>query len=54
MPNAQTIAKLNRLIGQTPFFEVHVSRSFRLDQAADAHQALEQHYLGKISLHPAS
>jgi NADPH2:quinone reductase len=46
-PNA--IVKLNRLIEAGPF-EVHVARTFRLDQAAEAHQALGGHYLGKLAL----
>ena len=46
------IAKLNRLIDAGPF-EVHVARAFRLDQAAEAHRALGEHYLGKIALRPS-
>ena len=52
MPDPQAIEKLNQLIessGTTPF-EVHVARSFRLEQAAEAHRALDQHYLGKLVL----
>jgi NADPH:quinone reductase len=45
----KAIEKLNRLIEAGPF-EVHVARTFRLDQAADAHQALDEHYLGKLAL----
>jgi NADPH:quinone reductase-like Zn-dependent oxidoreductase len=41
--------KLNRLIEAGPF-EVHVARTFNLDQAADAQRALEDHYLGKLAL----
>jgi NADPH:quinone reductase-like Zn-dependent oxidoreductase len=41
--------KLNRLIEAGPF-EVHVARTFKLDQAADAQRALEDHYLGKLAL----
>lgn len=41
--------KLNRLIEAGPF-EVHVARTFSLDQAADAQRALEDHYLGKLAL----
>jgi NADPH:quinone reductase-like Zn-dependent oxidoreductase len=41
--------KLNRLIEAGPF-EVHVARTFDLDQAADAQRALEDHYLGKLAL----
>src|SRR5262249_12912501 len=43
------IEKLNRLIEAGPF-EVHVARTFGLDQAAEAHQALDEHYLGKLAL----
>lgn len=45
------IEKLNRLIGAGPF-EVHVARTFSLDEAAEAHRALEHHFLGKLALHP--
>jgi NADPH:quinone reductase len=41
--------KVNRLIEAGPF-EVHVARTFNLDQAADAQRALEDHYLGKLAL----
>jgi NADPH:quinone reductase len=58
MPDPQAIEKLNRLIessgppGTGPF-EVHVARSFPLDQAAEAHRALDEHYLGKLVLQTA-
>jgi NADPH:quinone reductase len=29
---------------------VHVARTFALDQAADAHRALGEHYVGKLAL----
>ena len=48
----QSIAKLNRLIDQGPF-EVHVARTFSLDQAADAHKALDEHFLGKMAILPS-
>jgi NADPH2:quinone reductase len=41
--------KLNHLIEAGPF-EVHVARTFNLDQAADAQRALEDHYIGKLAL----
>jgi NADPH2:quinone reductase len=50
-PSPEAIAKLNRLIEQAPF-EVHVARTFPLDQAAEAHRALGDHFLGKIALRP--
>jgi NADPH:quinone reductase len=46
------IDKLNRLIDSGPF-EVHVARTFPLDQAAEAHRALGEHYLGKLALRPS-
>ena len=58
MPDPQAIEKLNRLIessmpsGIGPF-DVHVARSFSLEQAAEAHRALNEHYLGKLVLHIA-
>jgi NADPH:quinone reductase-like Zn-dependent oxidoreductase len=47
--DSAAIDKLNRLIEAGPF-EVHVARAFRLDQAAEAHRALDAHYLGKLAL----
>jgi NADPH:quinone reductase len=45
------IAKLNRLI-EAGSFEVHLGKIFSLDQAAEAQQALETHFLGRIALLP--
>jgi NADPH:quinone reductase-like Zn-dependent oxidoreductase len=50
-PDPKAIAKLNRLIEAGPF-HVHVARSFPLSQAAEAHRALHEHYLGKLALRP--
>ncbi|HEY5742823.1 MAG TPA: NADP-dependent oxidoreductase [Terrimicrobiaceae bacterium] len=52
MPDPQAIEKLNRLVESEglPPFEVHIARSFPLDQAAEAHRALDKHYLGKLVL----
>jgi len=44
-------AKLHRLIASGPF-EIHVARTFPLEQVAEAHRALEHHYLGKLALRP--
>jgi NADPH:quinone reductase len=41
--------RLNELIDSGPF-EVHVDKTFRMDEAAEAHQALSKHHLGKIAL----
>ncbi|MDB5392158.1 MAG: hypothetical protein JWM11_7804 [Planctomycetaceae bacterium] len=51
-PHPGMIAKLNELIERGPF-EVHIARTFPLDQAAKAHEALNEHYLGKIALRPS-
>ena len=48
-PDPKTFAKLNELIDDGPF-EVHIARTFRLEEAAEAHRALESHYLGKLAL----
>src|SRR5262245_34241362 len=41
--------KLNWLIESGPF-EVHVARAYPLDQAADAHRAVERHHVGMLVL----
>src|SRR5215475_97853 len=48
-PDPQTFAKLNELIDGGPF-EVHIARTFKLEDAAEAQQALNGHYLGKLAL----
>jgi NADPH2:quinone reductase len=50
-PDREIIDKLNGLIEAGPF-EVHIARTFPLEQAADAHRALDEHYLGKLALRP--
>ena len=52
MPTPEAMAKLNRLIEQAPF-EVHVDRTFTLDEAAEA-LPVEEHHVGKIALIPRS
>jgi NADPH:quinone reductase len=47
--NREAIEKLKQLIEVGPF-EVHVARTFPLGNAAEAHRALSQHYLGKLAL----
>jgi NADPH:quinone reductase-like Zn-dependent oxidoreductase len=47
--NPALIERLNALIDSGPF-EVHVARTFRLEEASKAHQALTEHHLGKIAL----
>jgi NADPH:quinone reductase-like Zn-dependent oxidoreductase len=48
----EATAKLHRLIASGPF-EIHVARVFPLEQIAEAHRALEEHYLGKLALRPS-
>jgi len=48
-PNPKTFARLNELIDGGPF-EVHIARTFKLEDAAKAQQALNDHYLGKLAL----
>ena len=48
-PDPKTFAKLNELIDGGPF-EVHIARTFKLEEAAEAQRALESHYLGKLAL----
>jgi NADPH2:quinone reductase len=43
------VSKLNKLIEVGPF-EVHLGKTFSLDQIADAYQALGSHYLGRLAL----
>jgi len=43
------IKRLNALIDSAPF-EVHVDKTFRLEEAREAHKALTEHHLGKIAL----
>ena len=52
-PSPESLRKLNQLIESGPF-EVVVARTFRLDQAGEAHRALDQHYLGKLAIRPAA
>jgi NADPH2:quinone reductase len=53
MPDPAAIEKLDRLIETGPIpFEVHVARAFPLDQVAEAHRALGEHFLGKLVLKP--
>jgi NADPH:quinone reductase-like Zn-dependent oxidoreductase len=52
-PDPKLIDKINRLIEAGPF-HVHIAQTFGLDQAADAHRALEAHHLGKLALRPSS
>ena len=43
------VQRLNALIDSGPF-EVHVDRTFGLDEVREAHKALTEHHLGKIAL----
>jgi NADPH:quinone reductase len=48
-PDPHTFAKLNELIDGGPF-EVHIARTYKLEEAAEAQKALDHHYLGKLAL----
>ena len=48
-PSSETFATLNELIDGGPF-EVHIARTFKLEDAAEAQKALNDHYLGKLAL----
>ena len=50
-PDVEAMEKLNRLIESGPF-KVHIARSFPLEKAIEAEQALESHYCGKLALRP--
>ena len=43
------VERLNALIDSGPF-EVQVDRTFRLEEAGKAHNALGEHHLGKLAL----
>jgi len=47
--NPSLIERLNALINSGPF-EVHVGRTFQLEEAIKAHKALSEHHLGKTAL----
>jgi NADPH:quinone reductase-like Zn-dependent oxidoreductase len=51
-PSREAIRKLNKLIETGGPFDVHVARTFPLDQADEALRALDGHFLGKIALRP--
>jgi NADPH2:quinone reductase len=48
-PDQKAIDKLNSLIQSGPF-EVHVAHAYPLQEATEAHKALNSHYLGKLAL----
>ena len=51
-PSPAALQKLNKLVEQGPPFHVHVAKTFPLDEAAEAHRTLGEHYLGKLALRP--
>jgi NADPH:quinone reductase-like Zn-dependent oxidoreductase len=52
-PTKEALDKLNRLIERGPF-AVHVARTFPASRAGEAHEALSEHFLGKLALRPGS
>ena len=53
LPGREAFERLNRLIEQEPF-EVHLAQTFPLEQVAEAHGRLNEHFLGKLAPAPAS
>ena len=49
MPSREALGAIHQLIEAGPF-RVRVARTFGLEEAAEAHQALSEHYLGKLAL----
>jgi NADPH:quinone reductase-like Zn-dependent oxidoreductase len=49
VPGRDILEKLNRLIAAGPF-HVEVGRSYRLEDAAQAHREMGEHHLGKLAL----
>ena len=47
--NPMLLGRLNRLVGIGEF-KVHIAQTFALEAAAQAQDAMKQHYLGKIVL----
>lgn len=45
------ITKLNELVKSGPF-EVHLGKTFKLDQAVEAYEAVASHHLGRLALLP--
>lgn len=48
-PDRDIMDRLDRLVEAGPF-EVHIARTYLLEEAVEAHRALDEHYLGKIVL----
>jgi len=48
-PDREILERLNNLVEAGPF-EVHIDKTFPLDQAAEAQEALDKHHLGKLAL----
>lgn len=50
--DAELMEHLNRLI-EAGALNVHIARTFSLKQVAEAHRALDGHYLGRLALRPS-
>lgn len=48
-PDEEILTRFTKLFASGPL-SVHVARTFPLEQAAEAHRALDAHYLGKLAL----
>jgi NADPH:quinone reductase len=47
-PDRQAFERLNKLIEPAPF-HVEIGRTFRLEEAGEAHRELGRHHLGKLA-----
>ena len=52
-PDRALVLKLNKLVEETGTFQVHLGKTFTIDQAVDAYQAVGSHHLGRLALLPA-
>jgi NADPH:quinone reductase len=48
-PDQASFEKLNTLIEAGPF-KVHIAQTFPLNEVIAAHEAMEQHHLGRMAL----
>lgn len=51
VPSKKLFDKLNSLVELGPF-QVHIAKTFSLEQIAEAHRALKKHFIGKYGIKP--
>ena len=49
-PEPDILKRFSRMIKEGPLV-IHIAHTYPLEEAADAHKALDEHYLGKLALH---